>query len=124
MRRLASRRPDDLAHEKGVRRRTVAMLAAGLVAVLVLVVAAVVWWPEDRPATPSTSVSAPRASRPLTDPAVLQQQLDGVVEAGAPGVVGLVRAGSGPGRGPADLVTCANRPARAADRFRIGSVTK
>jgi D-alanyl-D-alanine carboxypeptidase len=58
----------------------------------------------------------------LTDPAVLQQQLDGVVKAGAPGVVGLVRAGGRTWQGAGGLG--ANRPARPDDRFRIGSVTK
>jgi D-alanyl-D-alanine carboxypeptidase len=101
------------------------MLAAGLVAVLVLVVAAVVWWPQDRPAAPPAGSSAPRASRPPTDPAALQRQLDGVVEAGTPGVVGLVRTGERTWQGASglgDLRT--NRPARAGDRFRVGSVTK
>jgi CubicO group peptidase (beta-lactamase class C family) len=124
MRRLAARRPDGPGELPGGRRRMVALLAGGLVAVL-LVLATVVWWPRDRAAAPASGVSAPRASRPLADPAVLQQQLDGVVEAGAPGVVGLVRAGGGPGRGPAAWATSrAKRPARAGDRFRIGSVTK
>ena len=90
-----------------------------------LVVAAVVWWPRHRPAAPSSDVSVPRATRPLTDPAVLQQQLDGVVEAGAPGVVGLVRTGERTWRGASGLGDLrANRPARAGDRFRVGSVTK
>ena len=72
-----------------------------------------------------TGVSAPRATRPLTDPAVLQQQLDGVVEAGAPGVVGLVRTGERTWQGASGLGDLrANRPARAGDRFRVGSVTK
>jgi D-alanyl-D-alanine carboxypeptidase len=100
------------------------MLAGGLMAAL-LVVAALVWWPRDRPAVPPTGVSAPRASRAPTDPAVLQQQLDGVVEAGAPGVVGLVRTGERTWRGASGLGDLrANRPARAGDRFRVGSVTK
>jgi D-alanyl-D-alanine carboxypeptidase len=125
MRRLAARRtagaPDKTP---GSGRRPVALLAGGLVAAL-LVAAAVVWWPQDRPATPSTSVSTPRATRPLTDPAVLQQELDGVAEAGAPGVVGLVRAGERTWQGASGLGDLgAKRPARAGDRFRIGSVTK
>ena len=90
-----------------------------------LVVAAVVWWPRDRSAAPASSVSAPQATRPLTDPAVLQQQLDGVVEAGAPGVVGLVRTGERTWQGASGLGDLgAKRSARAGDRFRIGSVTK
>jgi D-alanyl-D-alanine carboxypeptidase len=124
MRRLASRRPDDLADGKpGVRRRSMALLVGGLVAALLVVT--VVWWPRDRPAAPSTSVSAPRATRPLTDPAALQQQLDRVVEAGAPGVVGLVRTGERTWQGASGLADLrAKRPARAGDRFRVGSVTK
>jgi hypothetical protein len=74
-------------------------------AALLLVAAAVLLWPRDRPAAPPASVPAPRATRPPSDPAALQKQLDGVVEAGAPGVVGLVHTGSGPGRGPAVLAT-------------------
>jgi CubicO group peptidase (beta-lactamase class C family) len=95
MRRLAARRaggPPD--REPSPRRPSVAMLAAGLVAVLLLVVAAVAWWPEDRSTAPPTGSSAPRATRPPTDPATLQRQLDGVVDAGTPGAVGLVRIGS------------------------------
>jgi D-alanyl-D-alanine carboxypeptidase len=101
------------------------MLAAGLVAMLVLVVAAVAWWPEDRSTTPATGPSVPRATRPLTDPAVLQEQLDRVVEAGTPGVVGLVRTGERTWQGASGLGDLrAKRPARAGDRFRVGSVTK
>jgi D-alanyl-D-alanine carboxypeptidase len=103
----------------------VAVLAAGLVAVLLLVVAAVAWWPGDRSTAPPTGSSAPRASRPPTNPATLQQQLDGVVEAGAPGVVGLVRTGARTWQGASGLGDLrAKRPARAGDRFRVGSVTK
>jgi D-alanyl-D-alanine carboxypeptidase len=125
MRRLAARRtggPPD--NKPGTGRRTVALLAGGLVAAL-LVVATVVWWPQDRPATPPTNVSTPRATRPPADPAALQKQLDGVVEAGAPGVVGLVRTGERTWQGASGLGELrAKRPARAGDRFRIGSVTK
>jgi CubicO group peptidase (beta-lactamase class C family) len=125
MRRLAARRTGGVpAKQPGTGRRPVALLAGGLVAAL-LVVATVVWWPQERPATPPTSISTPRATRPLTDPAALQQQLDGVVEAGAPGVVGLVRTGERTWQGASGLGDLrANRPARAGDRFRIGSVTK
>jgi D-alanyl-D-alanine carboxypeptidase len=59
------------------------------------------------------------------DPATLQQQLDRVVEAGTPGVVGLVRIGGRTWQGASGLGDRgANRPARPGDRFRIGSVTK
>jgi hypothetical protein len=126
MRRLAARRgggPSD--REPSPRRPSVAMLAAGLVAVLLLVVAAVAWWPEDRSTAPPAGSSAPRATRPPTDPATLQRQLDGGVEAGTPGVVGLVRMGERTWRGASGLGDLrARRPARARDRFRIGSVTK
>jgi D-alanyl-D-alanine carboxypeptidase len=125
MRRPAARRPDDLTDRKpGLRGRPMALLAGGLVAAL-LVVATAAWWPRDHPATPPTSVSTPRASRTPTDPAALQEQLDGVVEAGAPGVVGLVRTGERTWQGVSGLGDLrAKRPARAGDRFRIGSVTK
>ena len=106
-------------------RRRRAVVAGGLVAGLLLVAGTVVWWPRDRPATPPTSVSTPRASRAPTDPTALQKQLDGVVEAGAPGVVGLIRTGERTWQGASGLGDLrANRPARAGDRFRIGSVTK
>jgi D-alanyl-D-alanine carboxypeptidase len=126
MRRLAARRAGGLSDRgPSPRRPSVAMLAAGLVAVLLLVVATVVWWPRDRAAAPASSVSPSRASRPLTDPAALQKQLDRVLPAGAPGVVGLVRAGERTWQGASGLGDLrANRPARASDRFRIGSVAK
>jgi hypothetical protein len=79
------------------------MLAAGLVAVLVLVVAALAWWPQDRSTAPPTGSSAPAPSRPLTDPATLQRQLDGVVEAETPRVVGLVQAGERTWQGASGL---------------------
>jgi CubicO group peptidase (beta-lactamase class C family) len=45
-----------------------------------------------------------------------------VLEAGAPGVVGLVRAGERTWQGASGLGDLrANRPARARDRFRIGA---
>jgi Beta-lactamase len=94
-------------------------------AALLLVAATVLLWPRDRPAAPPTSVPAPQATRPPTDPAALQKQLDGVVEAGAPGVVGLVHTGHRTWQGASGLGDLrAKRPARAGDRFRIGSVTK
>jgi hypothetical protein len=78
--------------------------------------------PEDRSTAPPTGSSAPRATRPPTDPPVLQQEMDGVVDAG---VVGLVRIGERTWQGASGLGDLrAKRPARASDRFRIGSVTK
>ena len=51
--------------------------------------------------------------------------LDGVVETGAPGVVALVRSGPRTWQGASGLGDLrANRPARAGERFRIGSVSK
>ena len=71
------------------------------------------------------SVQAPPATRAPADPAALQRQLDGVVEAGTPGVVALVRTGQQTWQGASGLGNlAAKRPARAGDRFRIGSVTK
>ena len=119
MRRLAARRPDGPDKLPGGRRRTVALLTGGLAAAL-LMVATVVWWPRDRPAAPASSVSASRASRPLADPAVLQHEMDRVVEAGAPGVVGLVRAGGRTWQGASGLGDLrANRPAWSPGGKRI-----
>ena len=124
MRRLAASRLGGPKDTKPPRRRRRVVVAGGLVAAL-LVVATVVWWPRDRPAAPPASVATLRATRPPADPAALQQQLDGVVEAGAPGVVGLVRTGERTWQGAGGLGDLgAKRPARAGDRFRIGSVTK
>jgi D-alanyl-D-alanine carboxypeptidase len=51
--------------------------------------------------------------------------VDGVVEAGAPGAVALVRTGKRTWQGVGGLgELAAERPPRPADRFRIGSVTK
>jgi D-alanyl-D-alanine carboxypeptidase len=124
MRRLAASRLGGPEDTKPPTRRRRVVVAGGLVAAL-LVVATVVWWPQDRPATPPASSATLRAARPPADPAALQQQLDGVVEAGAPGVVGLVRSGERTWQGAGGLGDLgAKRPARAGDRFRIGSVTK
>ena len=91
---------------------------------LLLVTGAAVLWSRDRPAT-RAGVQAPPATRASADPAALQRQLDGVVESGAPGVVALVRAGQQTWQGARGLGNLgAKRPARAGDRFRIGSVTK
>ena len=107
-----------------MRRRRVAVAAGGLVAALLLVAGAAVLWPRDRPAAPA-SVPAPQATRAPADPAALQRQLDKVVEAGTPGVVALVRSGPQTWQGASGLGDlAAKRPARAGDRFRIGSVTK
>jgi D-alanyl-D-alanine carboxypeptidase len=125
MRRLAARRrggPEDTKPAMG--RHRVAVVAGGLVAVVLVVTGTVVLWSGDRPATPA-SVQAPPATRAPADPAALQKQLDGVVEAGAPGVVALVRTGRQTWQGASGLGDLdAKRPARAGDRFRIGSVTK
>jgi hypothetical protein len=90
MRRLAASRPGGPEDTKLPMRRRRVVVAGGLVAGLLLVAGTVVWWPRDRPAAPA-SVQAPSATRAPTDPAALQRQLDGVVEAGSPGMVALVR---------------------------------
>jgi hypothetical protein len=93
MRRLAARRlggPKDI--KLPMRGYRMAVAAGGLVAASLLLTATVVLWPRDRPAAPAT-VQAPPATRAPADPAALQRQLDGVVEAGSPGVVALVRSG-------------------------------
>jgi D-alanyl-D-alanine carboxypeptidase len=124
MRRLAASRrggPEDTKPPMG-RHRVV--VAGGLATVLLLVTGTAVLWSRDRPATPA-SVQAPPATRAPADPAALQRQLDGVVETGTPGVVALVRSGQQTWQGASGLGNLATkRPARAGDRFRIGSVTK
>jgi D-alanyl-D-alanine carboxypeptidase len=125
MRRLAARwlgGPEDT--KPAMRRARVAVIAGGLVAALLLLTATVVVWSRDRPAAPA-SVQAPPATRAPPDPAALQRQLDKVVEAGTPGVVALVRSGHQTWQGASGLGNLdAKRPARAGDRFRIGSMTK
>jgi D-alanyl-D-alanine carboxypeptidase len=107
-----------------MRRPRVVVVAGGLAAGLLVVTGAAVLWSRDRPGAPA-SVQAPPATRAPADPAALQRQLDGVVEAGAPGVVALVRTGPRTWQGVSGLGDlAAKRPARAGHRFRIGSVTK
>jgi D-alanyl-D-alanine carboxypeptidase len=70
----------------------------------------------------ATASAAPQRPAPR---AKLQHALDAVVAGGAPGAIALVRDGSRTLRlasGYGDLAT--RRPARARDRFRVGSVTK
>jgi D-alanyl-D-alanine carboxypeptidase len=67
---------------------------------------------------PQTAAAPPSA-------ASLQKALDGVVDAGVPGAVLLVRDGSRTIRLASGYSVVAGRvPARPGDRFRIGSVTK
>ena len=69
------------------------------------------------------AAGAPQRTRPPASQ--LQQMLDRIVAAGAPGAVGLVWDGRTTERaasGVADLRT--GRPMRTADRYRVGSVTK
>jgi D-alanyl-D-alanine carboxypeptidase len=78
--------------------------------------------PQAKAATSTAAVSAPAAS---TTPPTLASQLQGVVAAGSPGVIGLVNDGHGvklQAAGVADTNT--KRPLRATDRFRAGSNTK
>jgi D-alanyl-D-alanine carboxypeptidase len=73
-------------------------------------------------ASPATA-GTPQQTRPTASP--LQQLLDQIVVAGAPGAIGLVWDGTTTERaasGVADLRT--GRPMRTADRFRVGSITK
>jgi len=124
MRRLAARRLGGPEDTKAPIGRYRVVVAGGLAALLLLVSGTAVWWSRDRPATPA-SVQAPPATRASPDPAALQRQLDKVVETGAPGVVALVRSGPQTWQGASGLGDLgAKRPARAGDRFRIGSVTK
>jgi D-alanyl-D-alanine carboxypeptidase len=107
-----------------MRRGSPALLVGVLLAALALLAGTAVLWSRDH-ATPAASIPAPPATRLPLDPATLQLLLDGVVEAGAPGAVALVRTGRGTWQGASGLGDLhAKRPARAGDRFRIGSVTK
>ena len=106
-----------------MRRGSPTLLVGALVAALLLAGTAVLWSRDH--ATPAASVPAPPANRPPLDTVTLQLLVDGVVEAGAPGAVALVRSGQRTWRGASGLGDLdAKRPARAGDRFRIGSVTK
>jgi D-alanyl-D-alanine carboxypeptidase len=106
-----------------MRRGSPTLLVAALGAALLLAGTAV-FWSRDH-AAPAASVRAPPATRPPLDTVTLQLLVDGVVEAGAPGAVALVRSGQRTWQGASGLGDLdAKRPARAGDRFRIGSVTK
>jgi D-alanyl-D-alanine carboxypeptidase len=76
-------------------------------------------------AAPGAAASAPGAQGPSPREAELQRTLDRVVAAGVPGAVLLVRVG-----GRTIRLTAGNgalrpkRTMRAADRFRVGSITK
>ena len=106
-----------------MRRGSPTLLVGALVAALLLAGTAVLWSRDH--AAPAPGVPAPPATRPPHDPPTLQRLVDGVVEAGAPGAVALVRTGQGTWQGASGLGDLhAKRPARASDRFRIGSVTK
>jgi len=77
-----------------MRRRSPTLLVGVLVAALALLAGTAVLWSRDH-ATPAASIPAPPATRLPLDPATLQLLVDGVVEAGAPGAVALVRTGQG-----------------------------
>jgi D-alanyl-D-alanine carboxypeptidase len=110
--------------ELNMRRGSPILLVGALVAALALLAGTAVLWSRDH-AAPAAGVPAPPATRPPPDPATLQLLVDGVVKAGAPGAVALVRGGQGTWQGASGLGDLgARRPARASDRFRIGSVTK
>jgi D-alanyl-D-alanine carboxypeptidase len=107
-----------------MRRGSPTLLVGALAAALLLLAGTTVFWSRDR-TPPAASVSAPPVTRPAPDPATLQSLMDGVVEAGAPGAVALVRTGQRTWQGASGLGDLrARRPARPSDRFRIGSVTK
>jgi D-alanyl-D-alanine carboxypeptidase len=108
-----------------MRRISPTLLAGALTASVLLVLAGTaVLWPQDRPA-PAISSPAPPTTRPAPDPATLQQLVDGIVAAGAPGAAALVRTGQATWQGASGLGDLRTRqPPRSTDRFRIGSVTK
>jgi D-alanyl-D-alanine carboxypeptidase len=108
-----------------MRRRSPTLLVGALVAALALLAGTAVLWSRDRATRPAASPPASHTTRPPADPATLQQLVDGVVQAGAPGAVALVRTGQQIWQGASGLGDLrARRPARPFDRFRIGSVTK
>ena len=76
-----------------MRRASPALLTAALAAALALVAGTATLWPRDRPTSTPASAPAPTATQPAPDPATLQRLADGVVEAGAPGAIALVRTG-------------------------------
>jgi CubicO group peptidase (beta-lactamase class C family) len=88
--------------EPNMRRGSPALLVGVLVVVLALLAGTAVLWSRDH-AAPAANVPAPSATRPPPDPATLQQLVDGVVEAGAPGAVALVRTGQGTWQGASGL---------------------
>ena len=106
-------------------RTSPVLLAAALGVAVALVAGTATLWPRDHPTIAPAGAPAPAATQPAPDPATLQRLVDGVVEAGAPGAVAVVRTGQRTWQGVSgrgDLT--ARRPPRPTDRFRIGSVTK
>lgn len=75
---------------------------------------------------PAPALAQPaRADRPGLDRAALQQALDAIPEAGAPGTYAAVRAGRSAWAGAAGIADLSNaRPARPDLRHRVGSITK
>jgi len=84
-----------------MRRRSPVLLVGVLVAALALAGTAMLW--SRQYAAPAASAPASSATRPPLDPATLQLLVDGVVEAGAPGAVALVRTGQGTWQGASGL---------------------
>jgi D-alanyl-D-alanine carboxypeptidase len=71
------------------------------------------------------TATAVQAGRPLSDTPKLQAAIDGVVAAGAPGVVVLARDGDRTVRLASGFSNLTPRtPMRVSDRFRVGSLTK
>jgi D-alanyl-D-alanine carboxypeptidase len=107
-----------------MRRASPALLATALGMAVALVAGTATLWPRDHP---TIARGRPGSDRhpPAPDPATLQRLVDEVVEAGAPGAIALIRTGQRTWQGVGGLGDLhARHPARPADRFRIGSVTK
>ncbi len=100
------------------------MLAAWLAGVLVVTLAVVAAGDVDARRRPA----AARNRQPAVgwvDRRKLQRWLHGVVRAGAPGALALVRDGQGTWQGADGVAdTASRRPLRPGDRFRAGSITK
>jgi D-alanyl-D-alanine carboxypeptidase len=108
-----------------MRRTAPVLLTAALTVAVALVAGTATLRPRDHPTIAPAGAPGATATHPAPDPAALQQLVDGVVEAGAPGAIALVRTGQATWQAASGLGDLhAKRPARASDRFRIGSVTK
>ena len=89
-----------------MRRTSPALVAAALGVAVALVAGTATLWPRDHPTIAPAGAPAATATQPAPDPEILQRLVDGVVEAGAPGAVALIRTGQRTWQGLAASVTC------------------